>query len=155
MGGGIEVFATRNAQAIRKIILHPRVYPQISDDFTDNPEKFEMSLEKLATYLLASDHKGPFGFGAFWPRNWACFEAHFAFLPRAYGADALHAFQGMLAWVFVNTSAKRIVGEIRRDNVLAIRFACRAGCEIYGINRKSLLRDGILHDQVCLGISKP
>jgi RimJ/RimL family protein N-acetyltransferase len=48
-----------------------------------------------------------------------------------------------------------LVGEIERGNTLAVRFACRAGFQIYGINRRSFLKGGVLRDRVCLGISKP
>lgn len=155
MGGGIAIERTCDLETIRELALHPRIFPYISDDFTANQKTWKPIDSELVRYLLAEDAEGPFGFGVFIPTTWAHWTAHFAFLPRAYGADARKSLESMFAWMWENTSARRITGEIVKGNTLAIRFARRAGCEIYGINRKSYLRGGILHDQVCLGISKP
>ena len=150
-----KIFRTRDYKAIREIITHPRVFPHVSDDFTSNPETWKPIESDLVTYLLATDEKGPFGLGVFIPDTWACWKSHIAFLPRSYGNQALSSFKGMLGWMWQNTQARRLVGEIARDNKLAIRFATRAGFAYYGVNRKSKLRGGVLVDQVCLGISKP
>ena len=61
----------------------------------------------------------------------------------------------MLAWMWQNTSARRLKGEIAQENRKAIQFAVNAGFEVYGVNRASLLKGGVLRDQVALGISKP
>lgn len=151
----ISVYRSRDYLAIKALCTHPRVFPAISDDYTSDPHKWEPPQDERVIYLLASSHKKIFGFGIFLPRTHVQYEAHFGFLPRAYGADAAHAFEQMLSWAWQNTTALRIVGEIVKANTLAIRFARRAGFEIYGLNKASYLRGGVLHDQVCLGISKP
>jgi len=150
-----SVFRSRDYAAIRALATHPRIFPQISDDYTADPAKWDVPRSEQVIYLLASDGDGPFGFGIFVPQTHVQFAAHMAFLPRSYGAIALASFKTMLAWMWANTTALRLVGEIRRDNTLAIRFARRAGFEIYGVNKKSFLRGGQLIDQVCLGISRP
>ena len=150
-----KIFRTRDYRAIRELILHPRVFPHVCDDFTSNPDTWKPVESDLVTYLLATDEKGPFGLGIFIPDTWACWKSHMAFLPRSYGNQALTSFKTMLGWMWQNTSARRLVGEIARENKLAIRFARRAGFSIYGVNVKSKLRGGALVDQVCLGISKP
>lgn len=151
----ISVFRSRDFELIRSLCLHPRIFPSISDDYTRDAAKWNPPQDERVIYLLASSHKKIFGFGIFMPRTHVQYEAHLGFLPRAYGADARHAFERMLAWMWQNTTALRIVGEIVKSNTLAIRFARQAGFEIYGVNKASSLRGGILHDQVCLGISKP
>ena len=105
--------------------------------------------------MLASDELGEFGFGIFIPDNWSCWKAHVGYLPRSYGKQAMNAFQSMLGWMWQNTRASRIVGEIAQENRRAVKFAVRAGFQEYGRNEKSTLRGGVLQDQVCLGISKP
>ena len=155
VGDASKIFRSRDYRAIRELILHPRIFPHVSDDFTSNPEKWKPIESETVTYLLATDEKGPFGLGVFIPDTWACWKSHMAFLPRSYGNQALTSFKTMLGWMWRNTSARRLVGEIARENKLAIRFARRAGFSIYGVNVKSKLRGGVLVDQVCLGISKP
>lgn len=151
----IKLFRSRDYRAIRELATHPRIFPHVSDDFTSDPKTWSPIESELVNYLLATDDEGPFGFGIFIPDTWACWKSHMGFLPRSYGNLALSSFRKMLDWMWQNTSARRLVGEIARDNKLAIRFARRAGFSIYGVNQKSCLRGGVLRDQVCLGISKP
>lgn len=146
---------TRDYAAIRRLCIHPRIFPVITDDFHTDPNEWRTPENDEIIYLLANDDHGPFGIGIFHPATFVCWNAHFAFLPRGYGGSARLSFARMLAWMWANTTAQKIVGEIVRENLLAIRFARSVGCEIYGINKKSFLRGGMLHDQICLGISKP
>jgi hypothetical protein len=155
VGDSSKIFRSRDYRAIRELVRHPRVFPHVCDDFTSNPDTWKPIESDLVTYLLATDEKGPFGLGVFIPDTWACWKSHMAFLPRSYGNQALTSFKMMLGWMWQNTQARRLVGEIARDNKLAIRFVRRAGFSIYGVNLKSKLRGGVLVDQVCLGISKP
>ncbi len=150
----MSVFRTRDYRTIKQLATHPSIFPHISDDFTNDPEKWEPIRSEIVTYLLATDEQGPFGFGIFIPDTWACWRAHLAFLPRSYGKQAIESFKEMLEWMWKNTEARRIVGEIARDNARGISFAVRAGCSIYGVNEKSYLQGGQLKDRVCLGISK-
>lgn len=145
---------TRDYDLIRQLATHPAIYPYIADDYHPNPEKWKPIESDFVAYLIARDYQGAFGFAAFVPKNWACYEAHLGFLPRSYGPVALASFREMLAWIFAHTKAARIVGEIDARNRRAMRFVKAAGFTEYGINPKSWLKDGALRDRVCFGISK-
>ncbi len=149
------VYRSRDYAALRTLAVHPRIFPQITDDFTQDPKEWKPQPNEAIMHLLAKDERGLFGFGVFIPRTHIQYEAHMGFLPRSYGQLALASFKEMFRWMWANTQARRIVGEIVRENKLAIRFTRRAGCEVYGINPKSFLRGGKLRDQFCVGISKP
>jgi RimJ/RimL family protein N-acetyltransferase len=145
---------TYRAELVKKLAIDPSIFPYVSDDFT-TAEQWTPSVDELVVNLVARDTGGYFGFGIFLPRYWSCYDAHFGFLPRSYGYDALGALRRMFDWIWINTKAARIVGEICVENRRAIAFVKRAGCLEYGINVKSRLRGGILRDQVCFGISRP
>lgn len=149
------VFRSRDYRVIRELATHPAIFPHISDDSVLRPEDWKPVESELVRYLIARDEQGPFGFGIFLPDTWTCWKAHIGFLPRSYGALAIQSFEDMLDWMWRNTTAERIVGEIANDNRRAIQFATRAGFREYGVNVKSKRMGGILRDQVCLGISKP
>ena len=149
------VSQSRDYAAIRRLCVHPRIFPLIADDFHLDSKQWRTPESEEIVYLLATDEHGAFGLGIFHPITFVCWNAHFAFLPRGYGNRARLSFARMLGWMWEKTTAQKIVGEIVRENHLAIRFARSVGCEIYGINKKSFLRGGELRDQVCLGISKP
>jgi hypothetical protein len=148
----VIVFPSSDFAKIRELCLHPRIYPHITDDFSS--KDFKMGENPNVRYLLCRDDEGVFGFVIFIAITGACWGAHVAFLPRAYGAGARRAFQLAIEWMWANTAARRITGEILRTNTLAIRFARSAGFQMYGINKKSKLIGGVMRDQVCMGISK-
>ncbi len=149
------VFRSRDFKAIRALALHPRIFPHISDDYSNDVKVWQPTENEQVITLLAKDTEGIFGFGVFIPQTHMQYGSHMGFLPRSYGNLALQSFKEMLDWMWQNTQARRLVGEVPRNNRLGIRFARRAGFEVYGINKGSTLRGGVLLDQVCLGISKP
>lgn len=148
------IFRSRDWRAIKALVCDPAIFPHVSDDFYKTPESWQPTQSEDVIYLLAKDSVGLFGFGIFLPLTWACYQAHMGFLPRSYGAQAIASFKEMLTWMWANSKARRLVGEIGSDNRRAIQFAVRAGFEKYGVNQKSRLRGGEMRDQVCLGISK-
>lgn len=151
----MTIVRTCDLALVKALAIDPAIFPHISDDFAPEPELWQPLPNKEICYLVAIDDIGLFGFGAFIPNNWTCWRAHFGFLPRSYGDQALTAWKLMLDWIWANTRSRRIVGEISAENRRAIRFVQRAGFEIYGTNRGSWMKDGILRDQIALGVSKP
>jgi hypothetical protein len=151
----IWIERTLSRDPIYQLCTHPRIWPQVTDDHIADPKDWTPAMSESMRCLVARDARGIFGFGIFLARNWSWWDTHTGFLPRSYGADALMSFQKMIGWMWQNTSARRLTGDVLRSNTLAIRFARRAGFEVYGINRRSKLVGGVLRDQVCLGISKP
>lgn len=140
---------------IRELATHPSIFPHVHDDYFPYPEDWKPIESDIVRYLLAADEKAPFGMGIFIPDTNTCWKAHVGFLPHSYGPLALTSFNLMLDWMWKNSTAERIIGEIPSQNRRAIQFAKRAGFEEYGVNVKSTRRGGELLDQVCLGISKP
>ena len=51
-------------------------------------------------------------------------------------------------------SCLRLTGSIPEYNRLAIRFARASGWKQFGVNEKSHMKNGQLHDQILFGISK-
>lgn len=146
---------TRDFKLLKRLATDPAIFPWIHDDYFRDPRIWQPPQAEFIVNLVAIDDAGAFGFVIFMPRTLSCYDAHLGFLPRSYGAKALAAFKEMLDWVWQNTTAARLVGEIPVENRRAIAFSERAGFERYGFNPASTLRGGILRDQVCLGISKP
>lgn len=145
----------KDPKLIKMLATDPAIFPHVSDDWVKKPEEWQAPMNDSLVYLVASDGHIFFGFGAFFPQSWSCYQAHMGFLPSHYGAQAIAAFKEMLAWMWEHTTAARIVGEIAQENRRAIQFSMRAGFQKYGVNEKSKLQGGVLHDQVCLGISRP
>lgn len=145
----------RDPKLVQMLATHPSIFKHVSDDWVKRPEDWVAPVSDSIVYLVASDEEIFFGFGAFFPQTWTCYQAHMGFLPCSYGEQSLSSFKSMLGWMWENSTASRIIGEIPVQNRTAIAFAINAGFERYGVNVKSRLRGGVLVDQVCLGISKP
>ena len=150
---GLTVERSVNYALLDYIAKEPSIWEATRDDFP--PDDYTVPQGNGIYYLLAHDGDDLLGFCAFWPQNAVCFDAHLCFRPCAYGKRASFAFRIMLNWMWINTKAQRIVGSIPVYNRLAIAFCKRAGGTVYGVNPKSWVRDGKLHDQVLIGMSRP
>jgi RimJ/RimL family protein N-acetyltransferase len=88
--------------------------------------------------------------------NRVAWELHQGFLPEAIRAGyPLPAAIAFREWIWSNSECQRLFGWIVKSNRLALRFAKRAGMKVCGINERSFLKDGVVQDQLLVGISRP
>lgn len=146
---------TRNYELAREILTHPKIWPFISDDASPPVEDFQPVAHDAFWYVLAHYGDTLLGLWMFVPQNGVCYEVHTALLPVAWGLLGQSAARALPAWIWENTPCRRIVTNVPSSNRLALHFALKAGMKIYGVNEASYLKDGVLRDQVCLGLSKP
>lgn len=151
----ITLERTTDLEAIRAIMTSETIYPQITDDFSPGPEEFRPPESPLIWYVLAKDGEEILGLFMFVPRNGVCFEVHNYLLPNSWGERAKEAGKGVLEWIWKNTECRRVFGTTPAYNRLAVKFAIGAGMELIGVNRASILKGGMLHDQVLTGMSRP
>lgn len=155
----IEIRRTFDYDLVSEIANRQENYRITRDDFSPPMGEFQAARTDKIYYLMALDIKNDneqeiLGFGAFIPQNAVCFDAHICFLPCAYGRTE-QSCRAMFEWLWKRTDCRKITGAIARYNRLAIALARRCGMKIEGVNFASFLKDGKLHDQVLLGISKP
>jgi RimJ/RimL family protein N-acetyltransferase len=105
-------------------------------------------------YLLVRDGDELLGMFMLAPHNAICYEIHTCLLPNGWGPRARRAARRCIEWMWANTPCRRLITHVPQYNRLALRFALDAGMRIYGCNRQSWLKDGAIHDQICLGLSK-
>lgn len=146
---------TEDWKLIREIALHPQIWPQISDDFSPEPEVWQPVQNPEFWYVLARERGVPIGLFVFIPENPACWRSHVCILPEAWGSIARAACRNVFPWLWERTICKRIIGSIPVSNSLAILFAIQCGMLKYGVNPKSVMKNGKLEDQVLVGIQKP
>lgn len=150
----VEVERTHDMQLVKQAMTHPRVYPWLIDDTCPPADSFKPIDHPNIAYISVRVNGEPGGVFMFVQTNGCTMEVHTALLPNAWGATALEAQQKACGWVWDNTRAERIITQVPADNTLARRYAERAGFAVYGINPRSFLRNGQLHDIVLLGISR-
>lgn len=147
----VRIERTRDWLYVREVITHHKIWPHVSDGTGDRstwqPEASEV------VYWLVPYASKPLGVFMVHPHSAVCFEVHTALLPLAYGELAAQAAKALIAWVFENTSCRKLITAVPVYNRLARRFAIHAGMQEEGVNRKSFLRDNEMIDQVMLGIT--
>lgn len=142
-----------DAEVIKKIMTHPRVYPWISDDSSPKSSEFEPVIHDSIYYLVVED-KDPIAVFMYHQHNAITFEVHTCVLPAGYGEKAIKAAVLSMHWMFRNTNAKKIVTHVPENNVKAKSFAERCGLIHEGVNRKSFLKNSKIYDQYLLGITE-
>jgi RimJ/RimL family protein N-acetyltransferase len=145
---------TFDEKTIKEIITHPRVWAGSTDDFSPDAQDFEPIIGANVWYVLARDGNELLGLWVLHPQNFICWEIHTCLLPTSWGPRGLQAAKELTDWIWINTPCRRVVTNVPDYNRLALRFAKEAGMEQFGINKKSLQKNGQLHDQIMLGVSK-
>jgi RimJ/RimL family protein N-acetyltransferase len=139
---------------VRRILTTPRIYRHISDDASPARETYRPVESEAVWYVLAiADDGEALGVFMLVPQNAVCWEVHTCLLPHAWGAKAIQAARELPGWIGQHTTCRRIITNVPDYNRLARSFAERAGMRQFGVNQRSYLRHGQLHDQIMLGLS--
>lgn len=145
---------TSDFDLVRSIMTHPRVYPHITDDGCPPVEEFHPSEDRMLWYILVRNAGKPVGLWLFVPTNAVCWEVHTCLLPEAWGDVGREAAKRMAEWIWQYTACRRIITNVPECNRLALRFAKAAGMLEFGRNEASFLKNGRLHAQIMLGLTK-
>ncbi len=153
----ISVGRTRDAALIKKIVCDPQTYPYISDDLSPAPEDYIPPIvEDVYWVFVCRDEKRPVGLFLFIPVNGITLDVHSIVVPWARGTKwSLYAGASVLAWVWTNTHAERVITSCPAFNKRAVTYAQALGLKEFGVNPKSYLKNGELHDIIMLGVSRP
>ena len=128
-------------------------WDKIGDDETRSQSIFFPDMSAAHYWLEVEDNGEKLGIFLARQMNKVCYEGHIVLLPSAFGQSG-EAAKLAVNWMFENTDCQRIIGCIPAYNTPAINVAKKAGMKQFGINEKSFMKDGILFDQVYLGISR-
>jgi RimJ/RimL family protein N-acetyltransferase len=142
-------------ELIKRIVTDAKIYPWVSDDFSPKREDWQPIRDPAVWYVIVRDGKEILGLWMLVPENPICWKIHTCLLPAAWGDRARQAAKELATWVWENTPCMRVNTDVPAYNRLAYRFAIAAGLGRFGVNPKSVLKHGKLHDQIMLGISRP
>jgi RimJ/RimL family protein N-acetyltransferase len=138
-------------EIVREIMSHPAIWPHIHEDTITECNPID---HDGFHWMLALDAEGPCGVFLVHAINSVCYQMHTCLLPRIWGAEATKAAQELLKWAFIDTRCKKMTTAVPEYNRLALRFAKKGGMIQEGINMKSFLYNGVLINQIMLGITK-
>jgi RimJ/RimL family protein N-acetyltransferase len=149
---------TRDMDVVREIITHPRIWPNVIDDFSPPREEFQPIASESILYILPKEDERVLGVICFAMLSHIVFEIHPVLLPETWWefGKAKEATLGAMDWIWKNTDCQRIVGYVPLlRHRTKLRFPPKLGMVQYGVNPKSFLKGGVLVDQVMFGLSRP
>lgn len=147
----MKVERTHDMALVASIMGHPSIFRHIAEDGIDEPEPVDHPGFYWMQAKIAGKVAGLFLVHA---NSSVCYEMHTMILPEFRGAQASCAAQALLTWAFTTTPCRKMVTRIPDYNRAALRFAEANGMRQEGVNRASYLKDGLLIDQIMLGITK-
>ena len=142
---------TKDSDLIKKIATLPDLWETIAEDGIDS-DKWSPDLTE--GWLLSSDDMGFVGLYNVHPTNSVTLQIHPMMPMETRGKRAYESAQDILRWIFTTTQYQKVVCEIPVIYRNVKLFAMKAGMKEEGINRKSYLKNGKIHDQWHLGIAK-
>ena len=149
----ITIERTTDIEYIKGCVTHPKIWEHSSDDGSGKAEDYCPSIAEGVYWLMPCEDGQRLGVFLLYPHNFICYEVHTCLIPEAWGRSVECTLTG-IAWMFSNTPCRRIITNVPESNVLALRLAERSGLVKFGVNPASHLKNGALHDQILLGISK-
>lgn len=145
---------TNDIELVATIARHSKLYRVSSDDYSPPPHEWSPLQHESIWHVLCWDDKELLGMFVFIPESRICFRIHVCLLPAAYGERSARAGRAVTRWIFENSPVLRLTGSIPKYNSLALRFARLCNWNQFGINEKSHMKNGVLHDQLLFGISR-
>ena len=150
----LRIERSKDYELIRRIATHRLVYSFISDDFSPKAEDYKPIESDELFYVVIHDDSELMGMFVLVPENHVCAKVHTCLLPQAYGDRARQCAKEAIQWAWANTTLERIITDIPDNNRRALKFSNDVGFKVYGVNPKSFMKNGILRDQVLMGVSK-
>ena len=148
-----------DVEAVNRILRHPEIYPySIDDGCSEDANTFDAgpALESENLYFLGW-RVGDAWAGLCMLQAWsvATYEIHVSILPPfRKGSAVIHAATKAIDWMYDNTACCKVVAAVPVINKAAIFFAMSMGMVEEGLMKKSFMKDGVLVDQMILGIVK-
>lgn len=143
---------THDMELVDSIMRHPQIWPHVHDDGAEDWQPVDH--EGIFWMLITRDNGEVGGVFMVHATNSYCYEMHTCLLPETWGAEAARAAQLLAGWVFRETPAEKLVTNVPAYNRAARRFAIAGGMQQEGVNRASFMKNGVMVDQIMLGITK-
>lgn len=139
---------------VKAVLLHPDVYPFITDDGSPSAKDSmmcEVFLSNSAIYVLCPH---PSMILVLIPQNYITYEVHTNITPDGRGKEAIERLNKATAWMFANTPCRKIITLVPTFNRPAKWMARRFGMKEEGINRQSFQKSGRIFDQIIFGFTR-
>lgn len=144
-----KVERTFEEDRFKGLITNPKIWGKSIDDYTENKEKYTPNMNNNLYYLIACENQVDLGFALLVPHSSILFEIHIGFLSKSRECG-----KKVIDWVWENTTAQKIIGQIPEFNTLAINYARKMGFKQEGILTNSFKRFDMLHNLHIYSLNK-
>ena len=142
---------TKEKSFILNVLNTPSIYTMTKDDLTG--ELYDVDVN-TTLFVKVEDEGRVLGMFMLSPLNSVCFEIHTCLFPHIAPSTMFKIVEEGYKWLFEATCIKKLITYVPSFNKKALRFAKFSGMKEEGIITKSFLREGVLVDQILLGIEK-
>ena len=141
---------TSDITTIKAVLCDPEIYERITSDNAPKAEDWAPPLE--GEHYLAGYVNGELAaIFNMHPITEICWEGHMQVL-KVYRQHAHDLFAEAIQWAWDNTPALKLVVQIPSIYPEVAKFISHHGFMVEGVNRRSYLKNGVLLDQVYMGL---
>jgi len=134
---------------INSVLMHPSIADHLCDDNSVGAKVQDAeSLEWIGVHKNGACH----GVFLLIPQNSVTVDIHTALLPDVRGKESKQAGKLLLDLIF--SRYFKAVTSVPSNNRVAAWFAGSLGFKHEGVNRQSFLKNGVLLDQVLMGMTR-
>ena len=151
----LTIEKTEDMDIVKQIMTHPKIYPNISDDYSVSADKFVPPENKNIWYLLVKNDGVSVGLFLGVPKNSVCMEVHHYLLPELWGKQTLKAAQMALNYLWEHSMCQCVIGFTPLYNKLAVRYAIGVGFTLLGNLPSSYLKNNELWAQAIFYMERP
>ena len=153
----LKAIPTKNALLIREIMTDDKLWAQLSEDHA--PDKEQWMPDMWYPWLVLTRENDYmvelYGVAAWIPQTPIVYKFHPAFLSDKWGDKHTVGLTKLaIDWAWKNLSVQKMVASVPVMYKNTLRLGQRVGFKREGINKKSFLKDGELHDQYYLGLTR-
>ena len=144
---------TYDTDLIRSIALIPEIWDELCEDGQESKDFIPYT--KSDCWLKMCKGNNVVGVFMFEKNNETTLQVHTAILPKYRGKISREAGKAHLKWVYENVpSCNKIVASIPTIRRHVKLYANMLGYKDEGLNRASFMKNGLIHDQWMLGITR-
>jgi RimJ/RimL family protein N-acetyltransferase len=139
-----------DVDVIKYVLTEKDIYERIREDGWPDSSFYQPDIVNCV-YIIGIVGSEPMGIATVCPINNVSCECHFSVLPGFRKVYAHEFAKKAIEWTF-EAGFHKIVAQIPFIYPKVKNFCVKTGFQVEGINRKSILKNGEIHDQWYLGL---
>ncbi len=149
----IEVFKITDIPTILSVLTDPDIFATISEDGI-KPEDLKIDVDSQCWLAMVSSSKF-LGLYNLKPLSGVCLDIHAHVLPEFRKEHSKETGRAALQWIYANAPKyHKVEARIPVCYKNVRDFTCSFGFKEEGLSRLSYRKNGMLHDQYLLGITR-